>query len=73
LPYPESAPSSYIVLGEVIYGHFSDAIVDEKGYVDPMRLNLVSRMGGNWYGRMASADNFELERPAGWDHLPKRD
>jgi hypothetical protein len=30
-------------------------------------------MGGNWYGRMASADNFELERPAGWDHLPKRD
>ncbi len=67
MPYPEHQPSCYVVFGEVVYGHFDDAILNEKGYVDPVRLNLVSRMGGDWYGRTASADNFELARPRGWD------
>ena len=71
MPYPEHAPSCYVVFGEVVYGHFEESILDDKGYVDPVRLNLVSRMGGNWYGRTASSDNFELERPLGWDRPAK--
>ncbi len=72
LPYPEEKPSCYVVFGEVVFAHFDDSIIDSKGYIDPDRINLVSRMGGNWYGRTASPQNFELERPAGWDRLPAK-
>ncbi len=71
MPYPEDKPSCYVVFGEVVYAHIDDSILDSQGYIDPMRINLVSRMGGNWYGRTASPENFELERPAGWDRPPK--
>jgi flavin reductase (DIM6/NTAB) family NADH-FMN oxidoreductase RutF len=67
MPYPEQSPSCFVVFGEVLYAHFDESILGEKGYVDPDRLNLVSRMGGNWYGRTATSANFELERPTGWD------
>jgi flavin reductase (DIM6/NTAB) family NADH-FMN oxidoreductase RutF len=66
-PYPEAAPSCHIILGEVIFGHVDETILDERGQVDPMRLDLVSRMGADWYGRTASDGNFELKRPEGWD------
>jgi flavin reductase (DIM6/NTAB) family NADH-FMN oxidoreductase RutF len=71
MPYPEHKPSCYVVFGEVVYGHFAETILNEKGYVDPVRLNLVSRMGGDWYGRTASSDNFELQRPRGWNQPAK--
>jgi len=41
-------------------------IVGADGVPDPRRLDLVSRMGADWYGRTKSADNFTLQRPAGW-------
>ncbi len=71
MPYPADKPSCFVVFGEVVYAHFDEKILGTDGYVEPSLLNLVSRMGGNWYGRTASQDNFELERPAGWDR-PKR-
>ncbi len=71
MPYPEASPSCFVVFGEVLYAHFDESILGAGGYVDPERLNIVSRMGGNWYGRTASASNFELERPAGWDRQQK--
>lgn len=65
--YPEQAPSCHIILGEVLFAHIDEAILNEQGIVDPVRLDLVSRMGASWYGRTRSADNFTLERPAGWE------
>ena len=71
MSYPEDQPSCHVVFGEVVYAHFDDSIIDSRGHIDPVKINLVSRMGGNWYGRTASPENFELERPVGWDRLPK--
>jgi flavin reductase (DIM6/NTAB) family NADH-FMN oxidoreductase RutF len=71
-PYPEAAPSCHIILGEVVFGHVDETILDERGQVDPMRLDLVSRMGADWYGRTATDVNFELKRPEGWDTRGKK-
>lgn len=64
--YPEPAPTCSIILGEVVAAHVDPRIVGADGIVDPARLDLVSRMGADWYGRTASDTNFTLTRPTGW-------
>lgn len=65
--YPASGPSCHIILGEVLIAHIDDRVLDQDGHVDPKRLDLISRMGGDWYGRINSDDNFTMPRPVGWD------
>lgn len=66
-PYPEHKPSCHIILGEVLLAHIDESILDERGRVDPARLDIIARMGGKWYSRTRSEANFELSRPSGWD------
>ena len=65
-PHPAAHPTCSIILGEVLAAHADPAIVGPDGVIDPMRLDLVSRMGADWYGRTKSTDNFSLARPTGW-------
>lgn len=65
-PYPADKPSCYMVLGEVVAAHIDDRIVGANGQVDPAQLDIVSRLGADWYGRTQTASNFELTRPEGW-------
>lgn len=66
IPYPAEAPSCHILLGRVLAAHFDERILNEKQLPDPTRLDLLSRMGADWYGRTRSEANFELARPRGW-------
>lgn len=65
-PYPADKPSCYMVLGEVVAAHIDERIVGANGQVDPARLDTVSRLGADWYGRTKADSNFELKRPEGW-------
>ncbi len=64
--YPESASTCAVILGEVVAAHADESIVGADGIIDPQKLDLVSRMGADWYGRTNSPENFTLPRPAGW-------
>jgi flavin reductase (DIM6/NTAB) family NADH-FMN oxidoreductase RutF len=64
--YPTTAPRCAIILGEVLVAHADPAIVGSDGIIDPVRLDVVSRMGADWYGRTNSDANFTLPRPTGW-------
>ena len=64
--HPAENPACTIILGEVLFAHADPTIVGADGVIDPQRLDLVSRMGADWYGRTKSADNFSLARPTGW-------
>jgi flavin reductase (DIM6/NTAB) family NADH-FMN oxidoreductase RutF len=64
--HPAEHPTCAIILGEVIAAHVDASIVGADGIVDPATLDVVSRMGADWYGRTRSTDNFTLPRPAGW-------
>lgn len=66
-PYPSHAPSCHLILGEVLVAHIDERILDTKGQIDPVQLDLVSRMGADWYGRSSDEANFTLQRPLGWD------
>lgn len=51
-----------LVICEVVKIHISEAIVDEKGAIVQEKLDLVARLGGNWYSR-ANAGLFEVPKP----------
>ena len=42
--------------------HIREEILDENGNIDPVKIDLVSRLGGNWYSR-SNAGLFEVEKP----------
>ena len=64
--HPADSSTCAIILGEVIAAHVDEAIVGADGIIDPHKLDLVSRMGADLYGRTRSSDNFTLARPTGW-------
>ncbi len=65
-----------LILAEVILGHISDEILDENGKPDPLKADLVGRMGGDWYARATPDAIFKLPKPnrnlgIGVDQIPE--
>lgn len=63
-----------LVICEVLKMHISESVLDENGNIDPVKIDLVSRMGGNWYSR-ANQGLFEVAKPIttlgiGVDQIP---
>lgn len=51
-----------LIICEVVKMHISEEILDENGAIDQYKIDLVSRMGGNWYSR-ANKGLFEIPKP----------
>ena len=51
-----------LIICEVLKMHISEDILDENGAIDQYKIDLVSRMGGNWYSR-ANKGLFEVPKP----------
>jgi flavin reductase (DIM6/NTAB) family NADH-FMN oxidoreductase RutF len=66
-----------LVICEVQKIHIDDEVLDENQMVDQQKIDLVSRMGGNWYCRANDASMFEVDKPIttvgiGVDALPEK-
>lgn len=64
-----------LIICEVVKIHVSETILDENGLIDQKKIDLVSRLGGNWYSR-AIDGLFEVEKPLstlgiGVDSIPE--
>ena len=51
-----------LVICEVLKIHIDEKILDENGMIDQHKIDLVSRMGGNWYSR-SNMGMFEVPKP----------
>jgi flavin reductase (DIM6/NTAB) family NADH-FMN oxidoreductase RutF len=51
-----------MIVCEVLKMHINEAVLDENGSIDPHKIDLVARLGGNWYSR-ANLGLFEVEKP----------
>lgn len=51
-----------LVICEVVKIHIHEAVLDEAGMIDQRKIDLVARMGGNWYSR-SNEGMFEVEKP----------
>lgn len=64
-----------LVLCEVVMIHVDETVLDEKGKIDQRKIDLVGRLGGNFYTRAHGDALFELAQPnthigVGVDALP---
>ena len=65
-----------LVICEIVMLHINDRILDDVGAIDPNKLDLVGRLGGNWYCRSSFDALFEVEKPLrslgiGVDNIPE--
>lgn len=65
-----------LIICEVVKIHINEQVLDENGAIDQHKIDLVSRMGGNWYCRANVQSMFEITKPIttcgiGFDQLPK--
>ena len=51
-----------LVICEVVKIHIDEAVLDASGMIDQHKIDLVARMGGNWYSR-SNVGMFEVEKP----------
>ncbi len=65
-----------LVICEVLRIHVSEDVLDSDGKIDTTKMDLVGRMGGNWYVRASGQALFEVEKPLttlgiGIDNIPE--
>ncbi|MNK05031.1 Flavin reductase like domain protein [compost metagenome] len=65
-----------LVICEVTKIHIHEEVLAEDGTIDQKKINLVARMGGNWYCHANEASMFEITKPIttigiGFDQLPE--
>ena len=64
-----------LIFCEVRRIHINKEIIAENGLIDQQKIDLVARMGGNWYCRADQNSMFEITKPIttcgiGFDSLP---
>lgn len=65
-----------LIICEVVKIHINKDVLDDNGRIDQHKIDLVARMGGNWYCRANEASMFELPKPVtlvgvGFDQIPQ--
>ena len=54
-----------LIICEVLMIHINQEFLNENGDIDPLKLNLVARMGENYYLDVKKDSLFEIKKPVG--------
>lgn len=65
-----------LIICEVVQLHIQENVLTENGLIDQHKIDLVARMGGDWYCRANNQSMFEIKKPnttcgIGYDALPQ--
>ena len=65
-----------LIICEIVLMHIDEGVLDENQQIDPRKIDLVARLGGNWYSRTNGDALFEVTKPImnlgiGVDQIPK--
>lgn len=71
----EEGGAGQLVICEVVCLHIDDSILTEDNKIDAAKLELVARLGGDWYSRVTKESLFTVPKPnvklgIGMDVLP---
>lgn len=58
----ENGGAGNLVICEVLKIHIHESVLDKNGFIDQHKIDLVSRLGGNWYSR-SNVGLFEVPKP----------
>ena len=72
----EKAGAGNLVLAEIKKIHITESVLNANNKIDQAKLDLVARLGGDWYARINVQNLFEVTKPntqlgMGFDMLPK--
>jgi flavin reductase (DIM6/NTAB) family NADH-FMN oxidoreductase RutF len=72
----EGGAAGNMIICEVTRIHIRPDLLDENDQIDQLKIDLVARMGGNWYCRADQNSMFEITKPittcgVGFDQLPE--
>ena len=65
-----------LIICKILKMHIVDYILNEKQMIDQEKIDLVARMGGDWYCRTDKNSMFEIKKPIttkgiGFDQIPQ--
>ena len=65
-----------LIICEILKIHIDEDVLNQEGNVDQEKINLVARMGGNWYCKTDKNSMFEIAKPIttigiGFDNIPE--
>lgn len=71
----EDGGAGNLIICQVLAAHVNEGILDEKGIIDPRKLDAVARLGGDWYSRASGKSLFQIPKPLstmgiGVDQIP---
>ena len=72
----EEGGAGSLVLCQILKMHIDTEVLDENNAINPFKLNIVSRLGANWYGKTTKESLYEIVKPIsrmgmGIDKLPE--
>lgn len=62
IPLGNEGGAGNLVICEVLKIHIHENVLDDKGMIDQHKIDLVSRLGNNWYSR-SNQGLFEVPKP----------
>ena len=62
IPLGTEGGAGNLILCEVVRIHINEAVLDKNGAIDQHKIDLVSRLGVNWYSR-SNLGLFEVPKP----------
>ncbi len=66
-----------LIICEILLMHVNENVLDANGRIDPHKIDLVARMGNDYYCRASGSAVFEVAKPStkpaiGHDAIPER-
>lgn len=75
IPLGDKNGAGNLIVAEIKLMHIKEDILDREGKIDQHKIDLVARLGGNWYSRVTPESLFTIPKPLttlgiGVDALP---
>ena len=72
----ENGGAGNLIICKILKMHVAEHILDDKEMIDQEKIDLVARMGGDWYCRTDKNSMFEIKKPIttrgiGFDQMPQ--
>jgi flavin reductase (DIM6/NTAB) family NADH-FMN oxidoreductase RutF len=75
IPLGTEGGAGNLVIAEILMMHIDESVLNADNKIDQTKLDLVARLGANWYARVNANTLFEVPKPnlnlgIGFDALP---
>ena len=61
----DNGGAGQLVIAKVVHIHIKNELLDSNNQIDPTKLDLVARLGGDWYSRLTKESMFTITKPKG--------